>query len=252
MCVSTGRCLKRSRLSSHSRDQTPNHATEDELVKLSRGNSRSVSSNQTGVHPDLASTLTRHQNTIYQKPIADYAQIILDQIEQQRQAIGGRLILDSACGTGASSITLAEQFPHDLIVGIDQSEYRLNKQTIKKNNLLFFRADLIDIWLLMSQQDWKIDQHYLLYPNPWPKKKHLKRRWHGHPVFPDILKISQQIEARSNWKTYLDELALAVELMTGDRCPVEVITPTEPLTLFEKKYSESGQVVFSYRWVRES
>ncbi len=76
---------------------------------------------------------------------------MLDQIEKKRQGTSGKLILDSGCGTGVSTIKLAEQFPGDLVVGIDQSENRLSKSK-EKNNVLFFRANLIDIWLLMEKK----------------------------------------------------------------------------------------------------
>lgn len=216
------------------------------MPKNYSGNSRSVTSNQEGIHPDLEVIVKRHLQNPYQKPISEYANDILDQIEKKRQEIGGKLILDSGCGTGVSTIKLAEQFPDDLIVGIDQSENRLSKSK-EKNNVLFFRANLIDIWLLMEKNNWKIDQHYLLYPNPWPKKKHLQRRWHGHPVFPTLIKLGGKLELRSNWKTYVEEFSKAVEIITGDSRSVEEIMPSESLTPFEKKYQDSGQGLYCYQ-----
>ena len=207
------------------------------------GNSRSVTSNQEGIHPALESIVKRHLQHPYQKPIPKYTHKILEQIENQLQKTDGKLILDSGCGTGVSTINLAGNNPDDLIVGIDQSEYRISKSE-GKNNVLFFRADLIDIWLLMEQQGWKIDQHYLLYPNPWPKKKHLQRRWHGHPIFPSLIKLGGILELRSNWKTYAEEFSSAVEIMTGCLSPIEEFTPTELLTPFEKKYHASRQVLY--------
>ena len=218
------------------------------MINKFSGNSRSVTSNQEGIHPDLEAIVKRHLQTSYQRPIPEYANEILDQIEKKRQEIGGKLILDSGCGTGVSTIKLAEKFPDDLVVGIDQSEDRLSKSK-EKNNVLFFRANLIDIWLLMGKNNWKINQHYLLYPNPWPKKKHLQRRWHGHPVFPTLIKLGGKLEIRSNWKTYVDEFAKAVEFVTGDLNPVEEFIPTETLTPFEEKYQASGQSLYRYKAV---
>ena len=209
------------------------------------GNSRSVTSNQEGIHPDLEVTIKRHLQKTYQKPVPEYVNDILDQIEKKRQEIRGNLILDSGCGIGASTIKLAEQFPDDLVVGIDQSENRLSKSE-EKNNTLFFRANLIDVWLLMEKNKWKVDQHYLLYPNPWPKKKHLQRRWHGHPVFPSLLNLGGKLELRSNWKIYMDEFSQAVEIVTNYSSSVEEFIPSEILTPFEKKYHSSGQKIYRY------
>ena len=216
------------------------------MIKKLSGNSRSVTSNQVGIHPDLEAIVKRHLQYPYQRPIPEYANEILDQIEKKRQETGGKLILDSGCGTGVSTIKLAERFPDDLVVGIDQSENRLSKRK-EKNNALFFRVNLIDIWLLMEKNNWKIDQHYLLYPNPWPKKKHLQRRWHGHPVFPTLIKLGGKLELRSNWKTYVEEFARAVELVTGDLNFVEEFIPIEMLTPFEEKYQASGQSLYNYQ-----
>ena len=47
-------------------------------------------------------------------------------------------------------------------------------------NLLLLRAELSDFWTEVAyHSDWIIAHHFLLYPNPYPKHKHLKRRWHG-------------------------------------------------------------------------
>ncbi len=213
--------------------------------------SRIVSSNQDGIHPDLEEVVKRHLNSTFQKPIPEYTYQVLDQIEKNLTQTSGKLILDSGCGTGVSSLNLAEQFPNDLIVGIDQSIVRLNKKKSEKENVLFFRANLIDVWSLMQKQGLKIDQHFLFYPNPWPKKKHLQRRWHGHPIFPDLLQISKRLELRTNWKIYADEFSKAIEIATTNKNAVEEISTTDPnfkpMSPFEKKYLASEQKVYFYR-----
>ena len=60
------------------------------------------------------------------------------------------------------------------------------------------------------RQNGQFKSTLFLYPNPWPKKKHLGRRWHGAPVFPALVKLGGELEMRSNWQTYLDEFALAL------------------------------------------
>lgn len=57
-------------------------------------------------------------------------------------------------------------------------------------NAMLLRAELSDFFTLVAyESDWVVHSHYLLYPNPYPKGKHLKRRWHGHPIFPVMLSI---------------------------------------------------------------
>ncbi|KAJ1410501.1 hypothetical protein B484DRAFT_402921 [Ochromonadaceae sp. CCMP2298] len=46
-------------------------------------------------------------------------------------------------------------------------------------NALLLRAELGDFYTLSVGSDWTVHSHHLLYPNPFPKAKHLRRRWHG-------------------------------------------------------------------------
>ena len=122
------------------------------------------------------------------------------------------MVLDSGCGTGESTVLLARRYPDCLVVGVDKSAARLDKAPQLPANARLLRADLADIWRLMDDAGWKLAQHYLLYPNPWPKPAQLKRRWHGHPVFPDLLVLGGRLVLRSNFEVYVDEFARALEL----------------------------------------
>lgn len=45
----------------------------------------------------------------------------------------------------------------------------------KLTNAILLQAELSDFFLLVANQtDWVVDSHYLLYPNPYPKSKHLQ------------------------------------------------------------------------------
>ena len=56
-----------------------------------------------------------------------------------------------------------------------------------------------------ARADICLARHYVLYPNPWPKIGHLARRWHGHAVFPDLLALGGVFECRSNWRIYIEK-----------------------------------------------
>jgi tRNA G46 methylase TrmB len=163
---------------------------------------------------------------------------------------GGSLVIDAGCGVGLSTRKLAQQFPDAFVIGIDQSAHRLQRHTrwegIEPSNFITVRADLVDFWQRMALARIHPVRHYLLYPNPWPKKAQLQRRWHGHPIFPTLLRLGGHLECRSNWKTYVDEMALALTQLTG----LEVLTeqwPVDPaaaLTPFEQKYAASGHTLW--------
>ena len=155
-------------------------------------------------------------------------------------------ILDSGCGVGQSTRILAEQHPQHWVIGIDQSEHRITKQSARNpDNMILVRANCVDFWRLALADGWQLDKHFLLFPNPWPKKEHLQRRWHGHPVFPTLLKLGGYLELRTNWHLYALEFQTALGHLGYSLSEVETYLPGDNyLTPFEKKYHESGQELF--------
>ena len=218
-----------------------------------RANSSVPTSAQTGVHEHLAALLERHRRSPFLKPYADYnrAAFAASMERWQRLAPGAPLILDSCCGVGESSIALARLFPGHYVIGVDQSAARLRRHLDGREavpglppNVDFVRADLVDYWRLMHDAGIRLARHYLLYPNPWPKIGHLSRRWHGHPVFPVMLELGGVLECRSNWRIYVEEFCLAVETLARRPTACEVYAPDRALTAFERKYLDSGHVLY--------
>ena len=148
------------------------------------GNSAVVTSNQRFVHHELTSVVSKHLKSQYRRPIAPFSRTLFKHLEQIIDRHGGPLVLDSGCGNGESARALARKFPAHLIIGIDKSRARIanSERHERLPNLWIVRGDCVDLWRLAVQADWPVERHYLLYPNPWPKAKHLQRRWHGHPV----------------------------------------------------------------------
>ena len=207
------------------------------------GNSPLVESNQDSIHDNLEQVVKKHLDSSYQQTIREHGRAAFERLDRAVKESGCSVILDSGCGTGESSVNLARANPDCLVIGIDKSEVRASKfESNLPENLILERADLTDIWALIT--DWPIKKHYLIYPNPWPKKKHLMRRWHGHPLFPKMLSLAPEVELRTNWRIYAEEFACSVELLKGAKPEVEEFSPTEPISNFEKKYLESGHSLF--------
>ncbi|KAA3658276.1 MAG: SAM-dependent methyltransferase, partial [Calditrichaeota bacterium] len=116
----------------------------------------------------------------------------------------------------------------------------------------FIRADLFDIWRQAAEVNWQVDRPYLLYPNPWPKKKHLMRRYHGHPAFPSLLQLGTYFELRSNWIIYVKEFQQAVAHVLAIDEQITPISPTVYFSNFEKKYHSSGQQLFKFCFSRHT
>lgn len=222
-----------------------------------QANSRFIVSNQAGIHEGLERCVARHAATPFQKPLSAPARAAFEaSIASWEKAGKPPLILDSGCGVGLSTLHLAQRHPGHYIIGIDQSADRLARQTHWPGpipaNCTRVRADLVDYWRLLLQAGIHPARHYLLYPNPWPKKHHLGRRWHGHPVFPALVALGGHFECRSNWRIYIEECAAALRQLTGQEVAVEPYPETPapdftPITPFEKKYLDSGHSLWRCR-----
>jgi tRNA G46 methylase TrmB len=197
------------------------------------------------------------QAYLQQRPIAAYNRVAFDilwrQIDNENSASKTKLILDSGCGTGKSSLVLGLRFPDCLVIGVDRSIARLQRnpelphdhngaphthgngydgdlhlnekglvQQVAKNVWLV-RASLVDFWRCLGQQLEQrqhspavcVQEHYLLYPNPYPKLSRLKQRWYAHPAFLLLLSptiTGERLIVRSNWRLYLEEFATAAAI----------------------------------------
>lgn len=204
--------------------------------------SKIVHSNQDSVHQRLAETVRKHLIHSFQRPFSAHTSAAFSEVAKTLEAQKRPLILDCCCGTGESSRKLAIAHPDHWVVGIDKSAHRLQKERMEEfpANLILLRADLNDFYRLAAAAEWRPVRHYLLYPNPWPKSAHMGRRWHGSPVFPDMLRLGGRLELRSNWKLYLEEFQIALKI-AGHDSDLLAFSPTSYLTAFEKKYHLSGQ-----------
>jgi tRNA G46 methylase TrmB len=214
-----------------------------------RANSHPVTSNQTRIHDQLHALVARHATTDFLKPVSAYNKAAFDASIARWRAAGERpLILDAGCGMGLSTFNLALQFPDHFVIGVDQSAHRLAHNTVwpgaLPDNCLCVRADLVDYWRLLHAAGIRLSRHYILYPNPWPKSRHLRRRWHGHPVFPTVVALGGRLEYRSNWHIYIEECAAALSQLSNAAVRYGPHVPSPPITPFEQKYFASGHVLW--------
>lgn len=208
------------------------------------GNSRFIVSAQDGPHRDLESLVRRHMAHPFRKPVADYNREACAVAQAAHAAWNPQapLILDAGCGVGWSTQRIAETYPDHFVLGVDQSLDRIarGKPLPMPANALLVRADLVDFWRLLAAHKIRVARHYNLYPNPWPKIGHLARRWQGHAVFPVWRELGGVVECRSNWRIYIEEMAIALSLLSGQAVTAEPWQTDDPMTPFEKKYLASG------------
>ena len=212
-----------------------------------RANSRTIRSGQTGPHPRLREAVARHLASDFGRVPSESGRRAFAEVADRLAA--GPFILDAGCGTGASTLTLAQRHPQRLVLGVDKSVVRLaiGRRELAgctaPGNAILLRCELVDFWQLAAAAGLRCERQYLLYPNPWPKPGQFMRRWHAHPVLPALLALCGVIELRTNWRIYAEEFAEAMQLAGLDaRC--EALTPDDPLTPFERKYAQSGHALW--------
>ena len=240
-------------------------------MNIQTNNSNEVISNQLAMHENLESIVRKHFETEYKKPIAEHTQIAFDKIKKRvKTALKNDtpLLFDSFCGTGLSTRVIAKSNPQALVIGIDRSIERLSKAYNNElpQNAILVQAECADFWLLAEREGWKIDKHSIYYPNPYPKAKHIKRRWHAHPAYPLLFALGGEVELRTNWKVYADEFSksftYASDYLESSKLSckgVEVLSfdifsknnkciENQFMTLFEKKYFLNGQKLYCCRY----
>jgi tRNA (guanine-N7-)-methyltransferase len=213
-------------------------------------NSREVQSAQEGVHPRLETLLTRHLASEWSQPFHSPSVQAFEALERVIEGRRDNIVLDSGCGTGESTRLIAQAMPDCLVVGVDKSSERLSRTGAtsyphQEGNAVWLRADLTTFWRLALQAGWRLHRHYILYPNPWPKPGALQRRWHAHPVFPDLVRLGGRLEMRCNWQPYALEFATAVNRVLGVNVKPGTPVKSLPLSLFERKYLNSGHRLYS-------
>lgn len=236
------------------------------------GNSCPVRSAQAGVHPGLLTLLARRRDHDWQRALRP-APAWWPRVAALLDA-GRGLQLDLGCGTGASTAALAASQPETLVLGIDASIDRLTRgpgrvgqpsatvdasapahasstvlrasgcAQIAANGWLL-HGDSVDlVQRLATIRDLRISRCWLLYPNPWPKPAQLARRWYAHPVFPQLLALSTEMELRCNWRPFAEDFVAATRWLGRDAVLRSLPADLTPLTLFERKYRASGHALW--------
>jgi tRNA (guanine-N7-)-methyltransferase len=88
------------------------------------------------------------------------------------------LQVDLGCGDGSLLCELAEQFPEKNFLGIERLTKRVEKirrKALKIENARVLGTDtLFAVRYLLPENS--VEIFYLLFPDPWPKRRHQQRR----------------------------------------------------------------------------
>ncbi len=123
-------------------------------------------------------------------------------------------ILDIGSGMGETLITLAQRHPENDYIAIEVHRPGVgslikNAATWGLQNVRVINHDVIDV-MKHQLQDCSLDEVYIFFADPWPKKRHHKRRL-VNPEFLGLLKPKLKTNARIFLAT--DWVDLAVHML---------------------------------------
>ena len=157
-----------------------------------------------------------------------------------------RFVLEIGCGNGHFLAAYASAHPDQYCVGIDLRLERIAKALRKRDraglgNLQFLRCDAGDFLSELPAGVQLLDI-YILFPDPWPKKRHHKHRLF-QPEFLGVLAAwagqGSRLFFRTDYKPYFDQ---ALETIAAQR--VWRLLPSGPFPFEHQTIFQSRAAVF--------
>ena len=166
--------------------------------------------------------------------------------------------IEIGAGAGLHAVRFGKEHPKTTLFAIEHTHERYSKLEgrIRQNqvqmNVIPIHANAIG-WITHFVPHQSTQQIFLLYPNPYPKKKHLNRRWYADPFFTRIvesLKPGGQFILATNLPDYAQGAREWIQevwklRLTSEQAISQITHPDHvPWTHFEKKYLMRGETVF--------
>ena len=165
-------------------------------------------------------------------------------------AVEKNIILDVGFGTGDSTIALQDMFLEYRVLGIEA--YKPGIKNLLSKNIYVHYGDALEI--IEKIRNDTISQIYMLFPDPWQKKKHRKRRLFNEYTFRIILSI---IKRNGFFHFSTDNISYALEAkkiisrVTSADISFSKNRGYRPITKFEKKGISKRNFVFDLIYIKQ-
>ena len=126
-------------------------------------------------------------------------------------------ILDIGSGSGENVLLLSQIYPRSQIIACEIFEdgnlNLCNKIILKKlKNILIYNGNVIELFDNLNKENF-FDLIWILFPDPWPKKKHSKRRLLNNEFFKQIsknVKKNGEIHIATDSTTYFRQILSSI------------------------------------------
>ena len=160
------------------------------------------------------------------------------------------LHVDLGCGDGSFLCEMAQQFPKRNFLGIERLTKRVERvrrKAEKIENVRVLRADtLFALRHLLPESS--VETFYLLFPDPWPKRRHQFRRIFRRD-FLDAIAVA--LEKQGVLRVATDQLDYFHQIERLSRAHLQfqfmLSSPDDvvlPVTKFERKFREHGAPIY--------
>src|SRR5262245_48823093 len=158
------------------------------------------------------------------------------------------LHVDLGCGDGSFLCEMARQFPMRNFLGIERLTKRVQKvrrKADKIENVRVLRADIL-FALRYLLPECSVEGFYLLFSDPWPKRRHQFRRIFTRD-FLDAVAVA--LEKNGVLRVATDQLEYfhQIERLSRAHSSFEVVDFHDfvlPLTKFERKFREQSAPIY--------
>lgn len=161
------------------------------------------------------------------------------------------IIVEIGFGMGAATIELAKQNPNVNYLGIEVHKPGVGRvlSEIRANdlkNLYVVEHDALDVLEKMIGDN-SVDGFHVFFPDPWPKKKHHKRRLMRRPntnLLARKLRAGGYLYMCTDWEEYAQEALEELKATEDLANKYENFAPHQewrPETKFERKGIEAGR-----------
>ena len=163
------------------------------------------------------------------------------------------LIVDIGFGDGELLVATAEDHAENNFIGIEVYDAGIGHclkliEEKKINNLKLISGDAVEV-IKFGVADNSINEINLFFPDPWPKKRHHKRRIINNEF---ILLMSRKlaengiVNISTDWEDYADQIG---DLFSKRGEFLEVSSTARDIsTKFEKRGISLGHEIFNFRY----
>jgi tRNA (guanine-N7-)-methyltransferase len=160
------------------------------------------------------------------------------------------IILDIGFGTGESAIAISKMFPKHNICGIEA--YKPGVKNLISNNIFAHYGDALEIIEKINANS--INQVYMLFPDPWQKKKHRKRRLLNEYTFniiKSIIKKNGFFHFSTDNVNYALEAKKIINDVTSSSIKFSNNRGFRPITKYEKKGIAKRNFIFDLIYIKQ-